>query len=132
MSVFHNESKFNANKYQRYCRLEKDEEILKPKSHGRGLMISEFVYPCHVRMFDPDTGEPPQMMLNYRKNYDGYWTGEDVAKQLEEVHVKILKLHGGALYLYIFDNLANNYKIATDTLNAKKLNLKDGGGICPF
>ena len=39
------------------------------------------------------------MMLKYRKNYDGYWTGEDVAKQLEEVHVTFLKIHGGALAL---------------------------------
>ena len=43
-------------------------------------------------------------MLKYGKNYDGYWNGEDVAKQLEEVHVTFLKLHGGALALYIFDN----------------------------
>ena len=71
-------------------------------------------------------------MLNYGKNYDGYWNGEDVAKQLEEVHVTFLKLHGGALALYICDNSANHHKIATDALNPKKLNLKDGGKITPI
>ena len=54
--VFHGESTFNANEDQRYCRLENDEQILKPKSRGRGLMISEFVCLCHGRMVDPDTG----------------------------------------------------------------------------
>ena len=95
-------------------------------------MISEFVCPCHGRMVDTDTGEPSQVILNYIKNYGGYWTGEDVAKHIEEVQVKILKLHGGALALYIFDNLANHHKIATDALNAKKLNFKDGGGNTPI
>ena len=71
-------------------------------------------------------------MLKYGKGYDGYWTGEDVAKQLEKVHVTFLKLHGGALALYIFDNWANHHKIATDTLNVKKLNLKDGGKNTPI
>ena len=38
-------------------------------------MISDFVFLCHGRMVDPDTGEPSQVMLNYGKNYDGYWNG---------------------------------------------------------
>ena len=41
--VFHNESTFNAKKYQRYCRLDKDEQILKPNILRRRLMISEFL-----------------------------------------------------------------------------------------
>ena len=65
--VFHNESTFNPNEDQRYCCLDKDEQILKPKSCGRGLMISEFVCPCHGRMVDPDTGEPSRGMLKYGK-----------------------------------------------------------------
>ena len=50
-------------------------------------MIYEFVFPCHVRMVDPDTGDPSQVILKYGKNYDGYWTGEYVLKQLEDFHV---------------------------------------------
>ena len=91
-------------------------------------MISEFVCPCHGRMVDSNIRDPSRVILKYGKSYDGYWTGEDVAKQLEEFHVNFLKLHGGALVLYIFDNSANIHNIATDALNAKKLNLKDGGG----
>ena len=70
-------------------------------------MISEFVCPCHRRMIDPDIGQPSQVMLKYGNNYDGYCTEEDVAKQLEQIHVTFLKIHGGALALYIFDNQAN-------------------------
>ena len=46
-------------------------------------MISEFLCPCHRRMIDPDIREPSQVMFKYGNNYDGYWTEEDVAKQLE-------------------------------------------------
>ena len=83
-------------------------------------------------MVDPDTGETFRVMLKYGKIYDFYWTGEDVAKQVEEVHVTFLKLHGDALALYIFDNSAYHYKVATDALKANKLNLKGGGKNTPI
>ena len=72
------------------------------------------------------------MMLKHGKHYDGYWTGEDVAKHIEEVHVTFLKIHSGDLALYIYDNLDNHHKIATDALNTKKLNLKDGRKNTPI
>ena len=90
-------------------------------------MISKFVCLCHGRMVDPDTGEPSRVMINDGNNYYGYWTGEDFSKQIEEVHVTFLKIHGGALPLYIFNYSPNNQKISTDALNAKELNLKDKG-----
>ena len=65
--VFHDESTFRANEDQRFCRLEKDEQILKPKYAGRGLMVSEFVCPCHGRMVHPDTKAPCRVMLKYGK-----------------------------------------------------------------
>ena len=46
-------------------------------------MIPDFVCPCHGRMVGTDTVEPSRVMLKHGKNYDGYWTGEDVAKQLK-------------------------------------------------
>ena len=71
-------------------------------------------------------------MLKYGNNCNVYWTGEDVAKQLEEVHVTFLMIHGDYLVLYIFDNSDNNNNIASNALNAKKLNLKDGGKNTPI
>ena len=58
VSVVHDESTLNTNKYQWYCRLDKDGQIMKPKSCERGLMISKFVCLCHGSMVDTDTGEP--------------------------------------------------------------------------
>ena len=130
--VFHDEYTFRANEDQRFARVLPDEQILKPKSNGRGLMISEFVCPCHGHLKDPDTGEYARVTLKYGKNFDGYWSGEDVAKQVMETHKIFAKLHGDSLALYIFDNLANHKKVASDALKAKVLNLKDGGKNVPF
>ena len=90
---------FNSNEDQRYCRLEKDEQILKPKIRGRELVISEFVFPFHGSMVDPDTVEPSWVMLKYVNKYGVYRTGEDFSKKIEEVCVTFLKLRGGAMAL---------------------------------
>ena len=82
MPVFHNKNTFNTSMDHYYCRLKKDEQIMEPKSCGRGLMISMFVCLCYGRMVDPDKGEPSRVMLNYGKKYYGYWIGEYAAKQL--------------------------------------------------
>ncbi len=127
--VFHDEATFRANEDQRFCRLEENEQVLKPKSAGRGLMVSEFVCPCHGRMEYPN---PCRVVLHYGKNYDGYWTGEHVAAQLRDTHRTFQQLHPDCIALYIFDNSANHHKIASDALNARKLNLKDGGKNTPL
>ena len=126
---FHDECTFRSNDDQR---LKKDGQILKPKSKGIGLLISELICTCHDQMQGPDTGEYARIMLKYGKNHDGYWCGEDVAKQLESIDVVFYKLHHDCLPLYIFDNSVNHKKIATHALKAKSLNLKDGGKTMPL
>ena len=43
VSVFYDESTFRANDDQRLCRLEQNEQVLKLKSAGRGLIVFECV-----------------------------------------------------------------------------------------
>ena len=56
-------------------------------------MVSEFVCLCHSNMVDPVTGKTCCMILKYGKNYDGYWTREDVTIQLKDIHTTFIKLH---------------------------------------
>ena len=49
-------------------------------------MVSEFMCLCHGKMVDTDTGKPCRMILKYGKNYDRYWTGEDVTIHLQYTH----------------------------------------------
>ena len=112
--VFHDETTFIANEDQRFCRLESGEQLSKPKSPGRGLMVSEFVCPCHGRMVSPVSKEPCRVMIKYGKNYDRYWTAVYVEKQLVATQETFLQLHPDCQALYILDNSANHHKVAAD------------------
>ena len=95
-------------------------------------MVSELVCLCHGNVVDPDTGKPCCVILKYSKNYDGYWTGEDVAIQLQDTYKTFINIHPGCLPLYVFDNSSNHHKISTDALYARKLNLKGVGEKTPL
>ena len=45
VAVFHDGSIFRANEYQRFCWLGENEQVIKPESAGRGMMVYEFVCP---------------------------------------------------------------------------------------
>jgi hypothetical protein len=47
-------------------RCDEDEQILKPKGEGRGII---FVCPCHGILIPKNA----PVILQYGKNYDGYW-----------------------------------------------------------
>ena len=72
VAVFHKEIILRANEDQQFCHLGNNEQVLKPKSAGRGLMVSEFVCLCHGKMLEIDTGKLCHVILNYGNNYDGY------------------------------------------------------------
>ena len=57
------------------------------------------------------------MILKYEKNFDGYWTEDDIAAQLISTHKTFTRLYPDSLGLYIFDNSANHHKIVSDALN---------------
>ena len=127
--ITHDESIFKVNDDQKYVRLENDEQMLKPKGEGRGIMISDFMCHCHGRLIDQD--DDAQDILKYGQNYDGYWDGMNVAEAAKHAHAISRKLHPGKISLFIFDNSANHLKRADDARNAKRLNLKDGGKNVP-
>ena len=78
VAIFHDESIFRANAYQKFCRLGNNEQVLKPKSARRGLLMYELVCLFYGKMVDPDTGKYCHVIIKYGKKYYGYWKGEDV------------------------------------------------------
>ena len=106
--------------------------MIKPKGAGMGLMVSEFVCPCNGNIVDPDTGKPCCVILMCDKNYDGYWTGEDVTTQLQDTDTTFVTVQSGCLPLYLFNISENHHKIAIYDLNVSKLNLKYGGKNTPL
>mmetsp|Transcript_10776 Transcript_10776/g.28361 ORF Transcript_10776/g.28361 Transcript_10776/m.28361 type:complete len:270 (+) Transcript_10776:72-881(+) len=123
--MFHDEATFQAKDDQKYVRLEQYENLLKLKGGGRGLLISEFICPCHGKV-------SMRKNILFVKNYDGYWKGDDVAELVQSQHSVFVTLHPGKIALYIFNNSSNHRKFPDDALRATKLNLKDGGKNVPI
>ena len=67
------------------------------------------------------------------KNFDGYWTNEDVVRQLENKAIKAFDaLHPGQKAVFAFDNSSNHRAVRGDGLCANSLNLSDGGKNTPL
>ena len=106
--------------------------MIKPKSAVRGLIVSDLVCSCHGKMIDPDKGKPCCVIIKYGNTYDVYWIGEDVDIKFQYKYTNFIKICTGCLPLYVFENSSNHHKISTDDLNARKLNLQDGGRNNPL
>jgi hypothetical protein len=62
------------------------------------------------------------------KNYDGWWTTEDLAKQVVEKAVPIFERRFlNAQAFFAFDNATNHTAFTADALRAKQMNLGHGG-----
>ena len=83
--IFHDESAFQAHDAQEKSWVLDSQHQLRKKGVGRGIHRSDFIGP---------TGgwcKEAGVQIKYGKNHDGYWTGDDVCKQLEEKAIPALE-----------------------------------------
>ncbi|KAK4704019.1 hypothetical protein P7C70_g2193, partial [Phenoliferia sp. Uapishka_3] len=139
--IFHHESTFQAHDAQVKAWVLENQHRLRKKGVGRGVHRSDFIGPSFGWLEDAGVG------MNYGKNHDGYWTGDDVCiqvssinnsyqlridppipLQLEEVAIPAFKAaHPGAQGLWIFDNSSGHGVFSAGALRVKDMNLKPGG-----
>jgi hypothetical protein len=123
--ITQDESIFRENDDIKYARIHKSQQFLRPKGEGRGLMVSAFICHCHGILVDGEDNS--RTILKYGRNYDGYWSGDDVAKAAAKVFYIAQRVHPEYQLLFVFDNSTNHSKKPLDALNASRLNLSDGG-----
>lgn len=103
--VTHDECVFYSNDAKKSMWLEENEGIIRKKGQGGSIMVSEFLCSCHGRLrLDPATAEQLGLPAEAReiikpgKNADGYWTSEQMVKQLTEKALPIFNaLHPGCI-----------------------------------
>ena len=95
-------------------------------------MVSEFMCHFHGKMVDRETGKPCTVILKYSKNYDGYWTGEDVVIMIQDTHKTFIKIQPGFLPMYILYNLASHHNKSNYFLHSREINLKNGRRNAPL
>jgi hypothetical protein len=143
--VTHDESTFNANDGKRRFWSKKGEQQIRPKSRGKGIMISGFLTPGGILkvpdhlsdeelLSDPTwpkdgTGKPVREGLHYFEyGKDNYWTGDKMVEHTARVAVPIFKrAFPDCEALFAFDNASNHCAFAADALVASKMNLLPGG-----
>ena len=148
--VTHDESTFNANDGKRRLWIAGDKQPLRPKSRGKGIMVSGFLTPGGVlRVPDniPDSEllanpmwplhptsklrcpKPVREALEYLEyGKSNYWTSEKMVEQTLRAAVPIFRYaFPGCQALWAFDNASNHCCFSTDALVAHKMNRNPGG-----
>jgi hypothetical protein len=158
--VTHDESCFNANDDGGQGWEEKGNPALRPKGRGKALMVSEFLTESfgrlaippndYARLQDPPFPREATEIIEPGKNANGYWTGEDLVKQVgasrlqqsfflvNDASISTLQirdraipifnhLHPGCIGVFLFDNSSNHGLFAPDALRVQNMNLNPGG-----
>ena len=94
--IFHDETTFQANDDQPTLWTEKGTCVMRPKSKGSGIMLSDFIeerngYLCfteeeyeRAKLVDKSARMYALRFLEYGENKEGYWTSEKFMKQIKE------------------------------------------------
>ena len=139
---FHDECTFQANDDQTRLWGKKGEFVIRPKSKGSGIMVSDFVDERNgylrltdeeyerVRAKDPTIKQEARAFLEYGESRDGYWNRDKFVTQLHEA-IKIAEVKypksDGWKYVWIFDQSSCHTAMADDALDASKMNVNPGG-----
>ena len=119
----YDESTYYANCDQSYFWGDEHTNVLKQKSSGQSIMVSDFV--DNVNGFLQFNDSKARVMIEVHK--DGYFNNEGLMKQVEKA-VDIFELkYPHARGLFLFDNAPSHRKIADNQLNVDKMNVSSGG-----
>ena len=121
--VVHNESTYYANCDQTYFWGDDETNVIKQKSLGSSLMVSDFV--DETIGFLRDDSSEARVILETSK--DGYFNNDMLLKQVKKTVDIFEKVHPEAQGFFLFDNAPSHRKVADDSLNADRMNVGPGG-----
>ncbi|KAF8220159.1 hypothetical protein L208DRAFT_1127784, partial [Tricholoma matsutake] len=119
--VTHDESTFYKNDWrQNYWLFKGDKATPQKKGEGVSLMVSDFLTLEWGRLTHGD--EKAQIIFKAGKNRDGYFTADDLIKQVDNtINIFEGQTNGFATGLFLFDNAPSHQKRANDVLSARKM-----------
>lgn len=140
--LFHDETTFHSNDFEKTRWGTKDDHILVPKSKGAGIMISDFISENEgfLSLTDdelkkaqaeyPGIKRYARESIEYGENKDGYWTSEKFMDQIKRC-VKLAEFKyppsDGYKIVWIFDHSSCHGAYSDDALIATRMNAKPGG-----
>ena len=139
--IYHDESIFNSSEGQSWMWAAEDMVVLRPKTKGSGIMVSDFIdqYSGFLRLTeeeqalsrasDPHFPAEARALLEYGAEREGYWTGEKFMKNVEDAaRIAEFKYPSDKFTItWLFDHSSCHRAFAEDALNAKRMNVRPGG-----
>ena len=139
--IFHDEATYHSNDDQKWMWSEQGKQPIRPKSQGRGLMVSDFIeeHSGYLKLTDteydkakdshPGIWKEARQLLKIGAEYEGYWDNEKFMKQVEKAieiaEVKYPKESHSLVFL--FDHSSGHTAFSDDALNVNRMNVKPGG-----
>ena len=139
---FHDESTFQSNDDQSTFWGEKGTAIMRPKSKGAGIMVSDFIDEINgflrltqeeydqAKQNDPNIWIEARALLEYGENREGYWNSEKFMNQIK-MAVKIAEIKyprcDNWKHVWIFDHSSCHAAMPDDALDVSKMNVNPGG-----
>ena len=139
--IYHDECIFHANEGQTVLWAEDSKVPIRPKTQGRGLMVSDFVTEHdgllaltdeeYLKAHDTNSNISKYACetIKYGASGDGYWNNDKFLKQVKKaVDIAEAKYPGDKYTLvWLFDQSSGHCAFRDDALNVAKMNVKPGG-----
>ena len=122
--VHHDESTFYANADQSCYWADDSVTILKQKSLGQSIMVSDFIEECSNDYLEYD-GEQARLLLETQT--EGYFDSTKFLKQVSKAIDIFERKYPHAQGVFIFDNAPSHKKCSEDSLNVNRMNVGPGG-----
>lgn len=138
----HDESTFQCNDDQTLQWGLKGSKMIKPKSKGAGIMVSNFIDEHNgflafndeeyerAKAIDPNFKKYAREFLEYGESKEGYWTRDKFVAQMERA-IKISEFKypkkDGWRHVWLFDHSSCHAAMADDALDVDYMNVKPGG-----
>ena len=121
--VVHDESTFYANADQSYYWCDGENQVLRQKSLGASIMVSDFIEEVGGYLHHGET----EARLLLETNKDGYFDNEMFMNQVDKAVDILEEKYPHAQALFMFDNAPSHRKCPDNALNADHMNVNPGG-----
>lgn len=139
--IYHDECIFYANKGQSILWAEEGKVPIRPKTQGRGIMVSDFVTEHNglLKLSDdefkkaqetnPSVTQSAVEIIKYGAAGDGYWNNERFLRQVKKaITIAEIKYPSDKFTLvWLFDQSSGHCAYREEALNVNKMNIKPGG-----
>ncbi|KDQ07621.1 hypothetical protein BOTBODRAFT_119805 [Botryobasidium botryosum FD-172 SS1] len=118
----HDESIFYAHNRQTLRWVHKSETAVPhPKGEGPSLMVADFVSADYGWLRSPDGTEHARVLLKPGKNRDGYFTNNDILKQVARAMDILQRYYPNERHVFVFDNATTHLKRADSAISARHM-----------